>query len=73
MLEYGMKLWVIFVTLSIACICLMSLFTIVAPKVSTKVRLTDPPDTTRPPALNIDAYPLQSWKRENEPSSDPTR
>jgi len=64
-------------------VCILSLvasstFTTVAPKISKKVKITDAPEVTRPPLINIDEYPLQTRDPEKPPyylysSATPTR
>lgn len=68
-----MLLWITLSGLSLVCLCLFALMTYVGPKISTKVHVTDPPESTRPPPLNIDGYPLQTWQQNGEPTSAPTR
>lgn len=73
-----MLIWIILSALCVLSIVACFAFTAIAPTISKKVRVTDPPESTRPPAINIDEYPLQ--KRDtNQPlyylysSSTPTR
>jgi hypothetical protein len=68
-----MLLWLILSGLSLLTICLYALFTYTAPKIATKSHVTDAPESTPPPALSIDEYPLQLWQVDSEPSAVPTR
>ena len=68
-----MLLWIILCAVSLLTLLSFALFTIVAPTVSTKARVTDAPESTRPPKVTLDTYPLQAWQEEKTPLSTPTR
>jgi hypothetical protein len=69
----SMLLWIILFALSLLSLSLFALFTHFAPTVSTKARVTDAPESTRPPKATLDTYPLQVWQEEKVPLSTPTR
>ena len=55
-----MLVWTIVVILCVVSLMASSAFTTVAPKISKKVKITDAPEVTPPPPINIDEYPLQT-------------
>jgi len=61
-----MLAWIIISAIIVAAFLGFSAFTVVAPQVSRRVFVTDPPENTPPPAISMGRYPLVT-RDPNEP------